>query len=441
MNKYESLYKEEKNSGVQTAIKAIKQLHILSWEDTYWIAKILYVYGSGSVEDSAVISCLDSAFSKGLNYYTNSELYLDAAQMMARLYMKYKRYDEAINFLMSIDELSENVLDWVHLYYALAQVMSNNIIRIAKNPKFFFERLDKVSEKSFSKRNEVFLIYLQRIKDCLAAGIITEYSKDLVDAKTAEYNLSERWSQIISAKISDEEEIEDIAINNTVPSDEPIEKAVEVKVVDESKIKELEAVIISKNSEISELKNRISELENIVAVIKAENEKLRVDSNNKDRALTQIRTSILENKPVKESLKEDISEFNNNGHDLLNKYQTNQKILVIGALAGSGALDQLKLRAKHKGFEVEKDFEFITDYDKITNITGQLNCSRYAAIIAGPMGHSAAGNDGYSSFIEKLKGEGYPTLYEAKTESGKLKLNQSSFERALQKVISYLLVL
>lgn len=36
---------------------------------------------------------------------------------------------------------------------------------------------------------------------------------------------------------------------------------------------------------------------------------------------------------------------------------------------------------------------------------------KYAAIIAGPMGHSAAGNDGYSSFIERLKGEGYPTLY------------------------------
>ena len=441
MNKYESLYIEEKNNSVQTAIEAIKQIQLLSWEDTYWIAKILYVYGSGTVEDSAVISSLDSAFSKGLNYHNNSELYLDAAQMMARLYMKYKRYDEAINFLMSIDELSENVLDWVHLYYALAQVMSNNITRIAKKPKLFFERLDKVSEKSVLKRNEVFLTYLQRIKDCLADGVITEYAKDLVEAKTAEYNLSEKWSQIISTEIPDEDEIENTPANNNDSANEPTVKTVEVKVVDESKIKELEAIIASKDSEISDLKKRISELENIVAAIKAENEKLKTDSSNKDKALTQIRTSVFENKPVEETPKIDISEFNNNGHALLNRYQTNQKILVIGALVGSGALDQLKLRAKYKGFDVEKDFEFITDYDKITNITGQLNYSRYAAIIAGPMGHSAAGNDGYSSFIEKLKGEGYPNLYEAKTESGKLKLNQSSFERALQKIISYLLVM
>ncbi len=442
MNKYESLYIEKKNNSVQTAIEAVNQIQVLSWEDTYWIAKILYVYGSGSVEDSAVISNLDTSFSKGLNYHTNSELYLDATQMMARLYMKYKRYDEAINFLMSIDELSEKVLDWVHLYYALAQVMSDNITRIAQKPKFFFERLDKVSEKSVSKRNEVFLTYLQRIKECLADGLISEYAKDLVEAKTAEYNLTEKWSQIIASEIHDEDDIENTSnSDNAVIGNEPIVKTEVVKGVNESKIKELESLLISKDSEISDLKNRISELENIVTALREENEKLRTDSNNKDKALTQIRTSVLENKAVDESPEVDVSEFNNNGHALLNRYQTNQKILVIGALPRENEITYIKQRAKKLGFDPERDFDFITDYEKITNIARQINFGKYTAIIAGPMGHSAAGKGDSSSLIEELKGPDYPQLFESKSESGKLKLTDAAFGRVMQKVISYLLVI
>lgn len=428
MNQYEKLYTEQKAAGLNSAIEAIKTISNLNWEDAYWISKILYVYGPGTVDDITVINILDSAFTKGLNYKSNSELYLDAAQMMARLYMKYKRYDEAINFLMSIDELSDSVLDWVHLYYAMAQVLSSNIVRISQKPRFFFERLDKVSDKSTVKRNEVFLNYVQRIKECLEDGTISDYAKDLIEAKSSEYNLTEKVNEIFTiTKIETDGE-----------GDVTEQEEESAPVIDETKINELKEIIDLKDNEINELKNKISELEQSISLLKTENEALKTETQNKDKALTQIRTSIQENKT--EEPKPDITEFDNNGHALLNKYQTNQKILVIGAVAGN-ALDQLKLRAKHKGFEVEKDFEFITDYDKITNITGQLNYSRYAAIIAGPMGHSAAGNDGYSSFIEKIKGEGYPTLYEAKTESGKLKLNQSSFDRALMKFISYLLVL
>ena len=432
MNNFEQNYIEEKTNSVHFAKSALDKEEKLSWEDLYWISKSLYVYGSGTIDDKEVISYLDKTFAKGLSYHTNSNLYLDAAQMMARLYMKYKRYDEAINFLMSIDELSENVLDWVHLYYAMAQVMSANIARIAQKPKFFFERLDKVSEKSIDKRNEVFLTYIQRVKESLAERTITDYAKDLIDAKTAEYKLTERVKEIFTVSESDdaEDDIVQESKNESVP----------LPSVDESKINELKDIISSKDNEINALKEKISALEQIVSVLKTENETLKTDSQNKDKALIQIRTSIQEQQTKLEEPSVDITDFDNNGHALLNRYQTNQKILVIGAVAGN-ALDQLKLRAKHKGFEVEKDFEFITDYDKITNITGQLNYNRYAAIIAGPMGHSAAGNDGYSSFIEMLKGEGYPTLYEAKTESGKLKLNQSSFDRALQKYISYMLVM
>ena len=429
MNKFESLYTEKKATGLNTAIDAIKSLGNLSWEDIYWISKILYVYGPGTVDDITVINILDYAFTKGLNYKSNSELYIDAAQMMARLYMKYKRYDEAINFLMSIDELSDSVLDWVHLYYAMAQVLSSNIVRISQKPRFFFERLDKVSDKSTVKRNEVFLNYVQRIKECLEDGTISDYAKDLIEAKSSEYNLTEKVNEIFTIKEIETDGEGDVTEQKEEDS---------APVIDETKINELKEIIDLKDNEINELKNKISELEQSISLLKTENEALKTETQNKDKALTQIRASIQENKT--EEPKPDITEFDNNGHALLNKYQTNQKILVIGAVAGN-ALDQLKLRAKHKGFEVEKDFEFITDYDKITNITGQLNYSRYAAIIAGPMGHSAAGNDGYSSFIEKIKGEGYPTLYEAKTESGKLKLNQSSFDRALMKFISYLLVL
>lgn len=441
MNKYESLYIEEKGKGVPTAAEAITKLQDLTWEDAYWIAKILYVYGTGTVEDNAVISSLDKAFANGLNHHSNAELYLDAAQMMARLYMKYKRYDEAINFLMSIDELSDTVLDWVHLYYALAQVMSNNITRIAQKPKFFFERLDKVSEKSIAKRNEVFITYLQRITDCLADGTLTEYAKDAVDAKKEEYRLTEKWSKLSSIEDTDDDDSEITESPVTIPTPEPEIKTVEVKVVDETRIKELEAVISSKDIQISELSNKISELESLVAILRKENEKLRADISNKDKALTQIRTSIQENKAVETAPAADTTEFDNNGHALLNKYQTNQKILVIGGLPRENEITYIKQRAKKLGFDPERDFDFINDYDKITNITRQLNFGKYAAIIAGPMGHSAAGKGDSSSLIEELKKPEYPQLVESKTESGKLKLSESAFSKAIQKVISYLLIM
>lgn len=434
---------EEKGKSIPVVVEAMAKILDLTWEDTYWIAKILYVYGAGTVEDDTVILSLDQAFSKGLNYHSNSELYLDAAQMMARLYMKYKRYYEAINFLMTIDDLSNTVLDWVHLYYAFAQIMSNNITRIAQNPKLFFERLDKVSERSIDRRNEVFLSFLQRIKDCITEGLFTDYAKESINLKTEEYGLTKKWSKLLVEEAIDDDSSDNEIITQTedISESTPIVTKVEVKVVDEIKIKELEAIISSKDFQISELLKKVVELESIIAVLHDENEKLRTDSNNKDKALTYIRTSIQENRTDDSTTTNDITEFDNNGHALLNKYQKNQKILVIGAFSGRSALEQLKLRARRKGFDVDKDFEFISDYDKIPNITSQLNYSRYAAIIAGPMSHSVAGNDGYSSFIEKLKGEGYPTLFEARTESGKLKLNQSSFERALQKFISYLLIM
>lgn len=435
MNKYENLYIEEKGKGVLVAAEAITKLQDLTWEDAYWIAKILYVYGAGTVEDNAVISSLDKAFAKGLNYHSNFELYLDAAQMMARLYMKYKRYDEAINFLMSIDELSDTVLDWVHLYYALAQVMSNNITRIAQKPKFFFERLDKVSEKSIAKRNEVFITYLQRIRECLSDRTIQSYAEDLVESKTIEYGLKEKWEEQNNTSVSEEDDE-----NETV---EVIEQSniSENKKEFETEIETLKNLLKEKDNEISELKIIITQLKQQISLLTNDNEKLKTETSEKDKALVQIRTAVQNEKEnlVLEGSTE-ISEFDNNGHALLNRYQTNQKILVIGAIAGN-ALDQIKLRAKHKGFDVERDFDFVTDYDKITNLTRQMNFGKYTAIIAGPMGHSASGKGDSSSLIEELKGDEYPQLFEAKTESGKLKLNQSSFERALQKVISYLLVM
>lgn len=113
-----------------------------------------------------------------------------------------------------------------------------------------------------------------------------------------------------------------------------------------------------------------------------------------------------------------------------------QKILVIGA----SQVDAKHLLGKLKNmtFNITKDqIEFMLDYDAVTNYADRIKPygGKYAGIIVGPTPHSAAGNDGYASFISRLTREpGYPPTVECKDRSGNLKISKDSIGEAMKKL-------
>lgn len=110
--------------------------------------------------------------------------------------------------------------------------------------------------------------------------------------------------------------------------------------------------------------------------------------------------------------------------------------MVLGDLAGKRK--DYEKKAKQYGFEAE-NFEFLSDYDKITNIgIERLRYSnRYSDIICGPIPHNVRGAASENVITEiKENQDQFPHLHEAKI-NGKLKLTVSVFEKLIQKTKLY----
>lgn len=111
-----------------------------------------------------------------------------------------------------------------------------------------------------------------------------------------------------------------------------------------------------------------------------------------------------------------------------------QKVLVIGA----SQVDAKHLLGKLKNmtFNFTKDqIEFMLDYEAVTNYADRIKPygGKYAGIIVGPTPHSAAGNEGYASFISRLSREpGYPPTVECRDKSGNLKISKDSIGEAMK---------
>ena len=107
------------------------------------------------------------------------------------------------------------------------------------------------------------------------------------------------------------------------------------------------------------------------------------------------------------------------------------RVLVMGDSRIS--VDKLRSIVRSEGYD-EKLFEYMTDYDKISNKSiSRLRNSNYRAVIVGPMSHSIAGMEHASSGIEHMKShpDVYPPVIEARNERGVLELNNNSFKKAL----------
>jgi len=137
------------------------------WKDAYWIGSFVYDQASGEA-DKLIMNAYEKAFSLSLNIRTNRECFLVATQQIAKIYFQFRMYDEAINKLMLLESNFEDLPDWVHLYYAAAQIQTENILLWAENPDYLFKRIDGINEadpESVKRRKFLFLEFLNRISE------------------------------------------------------------------------------------------------------------------------------------------------------------------------------------------------------------------------------------------------------------------------------------
>ena len=154
MNKYQEIYETPRISLTQAeALNALDTME--SWEDGYWLAKILMTSNDG-VSDERIIDTFEYCFFAGLSI-ANKEIFFDANECLAKLYIRYGMFNEAAAKLMVLAYNFE-CPDWVHLYLAMTQ-LHTMFERLVEEPKFFFERLSAANFDNSETRSEVRNIF------------------------------------------------------------------------------------------------------------------------------------------------------------------------------------------------------------------------------------------------------------------------------------------
>ena len=181
MRDYEGLMKQK---AEMPDVKTIQQdiASAESWEDAYWIGKFVYDQSSGET-DRLIMDAYEKAFGLGLSIRVNRERFLIATQQIAKIYFQFRKYEEAINMLMVLDSNIDNLPDWVNLYYASAQIHTENILYWAEVPEILFKRIDRINEsdrESVKRRKYLFLEFLNRISELARTRDVSEVDKDAI---------------------------------------------------------------------------------------------------------------------------------------------------------------------------------------------------------------------------------------------------------------------
>lgn len=164
-----------------------------NWDDAYWIGRFVYEQASGEA-DKLIMDAYERAFNLGLNIRVNRDCFLAATQQIARIYFQFRKYDEAINKLMVLDSNVDDLPDWVNLYYASAQIHTENILYWAEMPEMLFRRIDGINEddaESVKRRRYLFLEFLNRISELSKTKNVSEVDKDSILKKAVELEIAE----------------------------------------------------------------------------------------------------------------------------------------------------------------------------------------------------------------------------------------------------------
>lgn len=423
MNPYEELLNDE--SGKTLSLSKLKQALKTtdSYEDAYWIGKILLDQEDENLEWEA-FEAFDRAFYLGLNIRSNRAFFMEAVRLSAKIAFSYQEYVEARNLLMVLVENSEDHPAWVHLYFALCQIHTDTLPMIAEDPTMFFRRLGQVDINNHENLVHVQTLYLEFLNiltDAYINGLKNISSSEII-VKACEYDLNNypelfRFRDIVCPdyKIPGEDQDSDEELRKTKEELKKIEAELEKEITKNDTLNQLLSDLDSSNEENNlQLRQEIAELQQKIA--------------EKENSIDKLNIEIAD-------LRHQLSVKNVRGHSLL---RGGKKILVIGATEVKP--QDFQEIAKNDFLFDGKDFEFCLDYNKIPGFVGTIrkNSTAYAGIIAGPMPHKAENKGEHSSWIHKIQNEpGYPPLFKAMA-SQTLKLSQSSFRDALSQLVTHL---
>jgi len=257
-------------------VKSIQQdiLAADNWDDAYWIGRCVYEQASGEA-DKLIMDAYEKAFSLGLNIRINRACFLTATQQIARIYFQFRKYDEAINKLMVLDSNVDNLPDWVNLYYASAQIHTENILYWAEVPEMLFRRIDSINEsdlESVKRRRFLYLEFLNRICELAKMKDVSEVDKEAILAKASELGVDDS-RECLNFKVA-------LGIIPAIPEliDEP-ETETETKGISvyeqmvaelNKRLSELQAIIDKQTLTIAQDKTKAQEQEKQIASLREE---------------------------------------------------------------------------------------------------------------------------------------------------------------------------
>lgn len=443
----------EYNENIEELIDVSKDIEALDWEDVYWLAKCIQSADSEIDTDEIVMKLINYAFNHGLNYSINPEKYFDAAKILSRLYLRRRDYVRATNYLMDISERSEEVPDWVNIYYLLSQVMTDNIYRIAEDPYFFFKRLNSISEESFKSRAKVYRVFLDRLHEIETKGTTRELNIASFEEQTGEY-IGEYLPGRAVSEADDEDTNEEVVSQEKALKDleDAKEQAENEKKVLELRLDALEKsykekfdALIAERDALSKAGISKAELED---ALKKKDQELEVKNNQlreqeellgaKDKEIKEKEKQIKDREAalVQARLFAQAESIDADGDDSYPLLKRNEVILVLGAIAAKK--NELVAIAKKEYGLLEDNFEFMDDFGKMTNFKVS---SKHRAVICGPMPHKMEDTDGFSSLITRLENDEDRYVVRCEAGANGLKITKTSFRGALQKAVDYLSII
>ncbi len=133
-------------NSIKHILQTEKQLS--GWEEYYWAVKNLCVYDTDACDTDLIVRNINNALDSGLNVENEVRIYFDAIKILVTLYSQSGDYEKAIDYLNSLLKLKVEIPDWVYHYEVMAEIRTNRISDILKDPCSFLEKLSKNSNKS-----------------------------------------------------------------------------------------------------------------------------------------------------------------------------------------------------------------------------------------------------------------------------------------------------
>ena len=206
MNKYQQICMQQPSSEDITGIKELFQTGVLgnNWENYYWCGKCLCAYDKDDIDVNMIINVFDTAIKNGLSHRSDRCCFIDTIKILATLNSRIRNYDAVLNYLNTILEWDSDSPDWVYHDFVSAQIHTESIRRILKNPGFFLSDLkhnDSNSDQVKNKQRKIFKEFLiEAVKRiCNNPNITVDYNTIALAA--SDYNLTDTniWQYFTNA--------------------------------------------------------------------------------------------------------------------------------------------------------------------------------------------------------------------------------------------------